>query len=278
MNKLNKSTLKYSLDGIKIVVTIILYLSMNHCFSQDYWNPEVKLHKSKSKTYKKSHRVGDSLNDCKTGLWKDVSIDSIVYKMGQYYNCKPFGTWYWYYPNGDLRKSSTYDSLGKISKWARYFDNVKIIEVYCPHRMSESMQKSLDIYEEKIIRKELAQYTTDVVHTNNYRPRIDETSENKSRVTHYYTYYSSHFEIMLAIKQIVLIVENYNGRYGIKYWDYYGKLTDEYYYCDGSQVSRVTYEYKLKKLRKKNIYREGKLRVIECYDKNGLMIKKKIIE
>lgn len=268
----------FSLNRIKIIVTIIIYFLMNHCFSQDYWNPEAKFYKSHSKTYKKSHSVGDSLNNCKNGLWKDISLDSVVYLAGVYYNCKPVGTWYWYYPNGDLRKSCTYDSLGYISMWSRYFDNVKIIELYCPNRMSVSMQKSLDIYEKKILSKEIGQYTSNIAHTNNYRPTIGENSENKADVTHYYGYYSSNFDFMLAIKQIVLIVENYNGRYGIKFWDFYGKLADEYYYCDGSQVSRVTYEYKLKKLKKKYFYRDGKLKVIECFDRNGLMTKKKVVE
>lgn len=249
----------------------LLVLFADYGISQDYLQymfdqEAIKINNYNLKQYKKTHSIGDSINNCRNGQWKDVSIDSIIYWQGEYINCKPFGTWNWYYPNGDIRYSTDYDSNGKIKIWCRYYNNVKMTELHCLTKLTTSMKKHLYNFENGIINNEFEQNTTNIIKKENF---------DKSKT---YVYYNIHFDFLETIKNLVLLVERFQGRFGIKFWDYSGKLTDEFYYCNGLQVSRINYEYKLKKLNKKKIYRDGKLRVIECYDKNGVLTKKKIIK
>lgn len=79
--------------------------------------------------YETFESKGEFKNNKKDGKWIEVNKKGIVYTESYYNEGIPIGIWKINYPNGQIRKQIEYDSLGNITKWSRFINNAKQVEV-----------------------------------------------------------------------------------------------------------------------------------------------------
>ncbi len=213
-------------------------------------------------SYQDCQRIGQTEGKLKTGLWKDVNNEGVVYRVGEYQAGIPIGLWQVNYPDGTIRKTILLDSAGNLVCWARYFKEVKIVEVSFQNEVPTYVYHAISDYEQTLFGYELMQYQT-----NAERASVGNVQM--------YMYRDFHFDVSKVFDEMPDLLRVYDGSYRLKYWHLNSLLRMEYFFSDGSELTRVYYEYKNKRLKRKRIYFYGKLRLMETYNKDGIKVKEK---
>ena len=228
-------------------------------------SPTFKLKKNFIDNYGDYHSIGQTEKNLKNGLWKDVSIDGTVYRVGEYQDGIPIGLWQINYPDGTIRKTVIFDSVGSLIRWARYFHEVKIVEVSFRKGVPDYLYHAISDYEQTLFGYELMQYQTNTEY---------QTSGNVQM----YLYREFHFDVTKVFDEMPELLKIYDGSFCLQYWHLNGLLRKEHFFSKGKELSRVYYEYKSKKLKRKRIYYSGKLTLMETYNKDGVKVKEKVYD
>lgn len=269
-----------------ILKTLLLISScflMNVAVCQVFFFPrDFKLWKKTNNGYKQFHSVGKTENNLKTGFWKEISTDSVIYSFGVYKKGVPIGVWQINYPDGTIRKTTTFDTSGYIVNWARYGGKNKIVEIYSDKKIPYDMYIQLNRYEEMVFQSEITETSSNIIHRSSEDENIHRI--DNYRFYHqpyeilresYYYYIGSYPDLCKVFYPLIDVVKDFKGYFKIKYFYSNGLLKDQFYIQNGVVTSRINYEYKLKKLKKEYIYWYGKLQLIEYYNKKGEKVKEK---
>lgn len=256
---------------LKIPISFFLVFLISTAFCQNdlptssSLPPSFKLKKRKLKSYKDYQGIGQTEKNLKTGIWKDVSVDGIVYRVGEYQNGIPVGLWRINYPDGTIRKTLVFDSLGSMVYWARYYQDVKIVEVSFMKGVPKYLFNRISEYEQKLFGYELMQYQTNTEH---------ESIGNMQG----YSYRAFYFDVTKVFDEMPDLLKSYNGTFKVKYWHLNGLPRTTYFFSNGTETKRIYFEFKNKKLKRKRIYYYGKLALMETYNKDGIKVKEKKYE
>lgn len=244
------------------VFAISFVLNLN---SQDLLPKRFPIVQSNSKCYSDFTSIGSYENGYKTGVWLDIGEDSAIYRIGKYFKGIPIGEWSINYPDGSIRKKTTYDSMGSVLSWTRFYNNSKIVTISNESNLSSNVYKAIAKYEESVYECELSQFQTSVRHT-------------RSGSSSSYNYMYSDCDVEKAFDGIINIFLHSMDDFLVKYWNSNGSLRKEYFFSQGKEIERYLYEYGGKKLKKRRIYCYGVLTKMEIYDKNENVSKVKTYE
>jgi len=221
-------------------------------FTRKYINPD----------YKEYSSIGETVDGRKEGLWRDISVDSIIYREGHYHNNVPVDLWTVFYPNGSKRKQTLYDSLGNVISWSRYFRSTKIVEIGCSDRMTPNLYASLISYEDEIFLKEISEY----VSINLHKP-----TGSDYRFAHYF----EETNVIQLLENALIIISELKENTEVTYWFENGLKRKWCKFEDGIEEQKTTFNYNNDKIRKMSYYSNGELVKTEYYDKEGYLKKTK---
>lgn len=241
------------------LLTVVTILNL---YSQSSYLTRFPVVKSTANVYSKYESVGTMENGLKTGLWIDFGSDSAIYRIGEYHKGIPVGEWSVNYPDGTIRKKTSYDSLGHVLCWERYFNKTKLIAISTNSTIQPDIYKSITNYEQSVFDCEQKQFQSSVRHTR------DNYSNSYS-----YMYYDC--DVENAFDKIIRIFLWSSGNYMVSFWNSNGTVRKEYVFQEGIETDRYLYEYAGKRLKKKRIYQKSVLIKMELYNKTGQVSKVK---
>ena len=208
---------------------------------------------------------GDSLDNNRHGKWIKVSDSGIVYSESFYNKGIPVDTWKVNFPDGILRKQTSFNDSGDVIKLSRFSINEKLLfEIKPDIIISYPCLKVINELEQKIFDKESVVY----VHE-------DALSSGRNFKIPISTMYFSYVELLEEINDL-LCDYGFNGVY-LNYYES-GNLALKNIIEDDKKIAQWRYYYNNKGILTRNDVFIGKeLSKIIKYDKDGNIRKTKNI-
>jgi len=213
--------------------------------------------------YKDFKEYGDFRNGEKDGYWQTIGIDSTVYVSGSYIDGMQVGLWTVNYPDGSVRYTEIFDSLGWPVEWNRYYNTRKVVSIFRPQGFSEEGYEAIIGVEARIFNKEFHEYQTG-------------TSYQQTDYQQGWSYNYYEIDVVRSCSQFDLFLKASEVEYVVIEYTYPDELISREYVLGKNAIARLrVFEYKNKKLKKVEYYEYEKQVKTETYDKEGNVAKVK---
>ncbi|MCK5338349.1 MAG: hypothetical protein KAJ50_06045 [Bacteroidales bacterium] len=195
----------------------------------------------------------------KHGLCQTIGTDSTVYILGYYNYGIRVGDWQLNYPDGRTRYIETYDSLGILLKWTRYYVEKRIIIIKRTKGIESHIYANILRKEAALFELELYQCETKMLNSNGNLGRVY-IQFNVPKLG-----YNIDWAVIKATEEYFVTTYRYPE----------DVLYTECLVGNNEVKSKKVYFYKGERLKKTDYYEYGALIKSETYDKEGNISKVK---